>query len=63
MYDILKIYEDALPQTFFIYPNVAYWNMLRKNVKIPHSINTEKRVFPIKKVAHMFERDMGAKIV
>ena len=24
MYNILKIYEDALPQTFFIWQNVAY---------------------------------------
>ena len=63
MYDILKIYEDAPPQTFFIWPNVAFWNMLWKNVKIPHSINTEKRVFPIKKIPHTFERGMGAKIV
>ena len=63
IYDILKIYEDALPQTFFICPNVAYWNMLRKNVKIPHSSNTEKWVFPIKKIPHTFERGMGAKIV
>ena len=63
MYDILKIYEDAPCQFFFIWQKVAFWNMLCKNVKIPHSINTEKRVFPIKKLAHTFQRGMGAKIV
>ena len=62
MYDILKIYEDAPRQIFLIWPNVAFWNMLWKNVKIPHSINTEKRVFPIKKIAHHFGKYLGAKI-
>ena len=63
MNDILKMYEDAPRRTFFIWHNVAFWNIMWKNVKIPHSINTEKRVFPIKKISEKISRGLGAKFL
>ena len=63
MSDILKNKSHRRSPNLFIGQNAANWSMSSKSAKIPHSINTEKRIFPIKKVAHTFEMGPGAKIV